>query len=63
MAVNLQLFRLAEHAVGKDLRTLLVQWRNDGLTYQEIAERLGADHGVVVTRQTVSKWARMGAAA
>lgn len=47
---------MADKVAGGQLAVRLVALRADGLSHDRIAQRLYAEHGVEVTRQTVSNW-------
>ena len=49
------LFALANRVLGGDLDGRLRELRSEGLSFDEMAERLGAD-GVAVSRETVRRW-------
>ena len=51
------LYRNANATVGGDLPGLLTQLRGDGHSYHQIAAILFADHGVMVSHQTLRNWA------
>jgi len=49
-------WRLADTVSGGKLRSALLAARAEGLSYQAIADRLEAEHGVLVSRVTVRNW-------
>ncbi|HEX7277245.1 MAG TPA: hypothetical protein VF244_07705 [Acidimicrobiales bacterium] len=51
-------FRLADHMLGGRLVQILATHRDAGLSYEAIAQRLYADHGIKTTGQTLRRWAK-----
>lgn len=49
-------FRMADRLAGGTLADQLREMRGDDLSFDEIGRRLYAEHGIEVTRQTISNW-------
>lgn len=47
---------LVERLVGGDLAGVLQKWRDDELTLDEMAARMGAEHDIEVSRETIRRW-------
>lgn len=52
-------YRMADRLADGKLGDILTAGRMDGLSYDDIARRLFADHGIEVTRQTIANWCDM----
>ena len=50
------LMRLADRALDGKLGGYLIGWRDEGLSWDQIAKRLHAEHDVSVTPKTVQSW-------
>lgn len=47
---------LYDKALGRSLDGLLAEYRDEGMSGEDIARRLEADHGLVVSTSTVYRW-------
>ena len=56
-------YRMADRLTGGRLDAIIAEGRAAGRSYEDIARRLYADHGVEVTRQTLANWAEPAKAA
>lgn len=52
-------FRMADRLADGKLAEIITTYRLEGLSFDDIARRLFADHGIEVTRQTIANWAEM----
>lgn len=43
-------------ALGRDIDELLTEWKDEGLSGEDIAFRLKADHDLSVSTSTVYRW-------
>jgi transposase-like protein len=48
-------FDLYDRIVDGNLRSLLAGWREEGLSFDDVAYKL-RDHGISVSRSTVGRW-------
>lgn len=53
---NTSRLTLVERLVGGDLVATLTAWRADGLSLDDMAVRMAADHDIDVTRETLRRW-------
>ena len=52
-------YRMADKLANGKLGEILTAGRMGGQSYDDIARRLYADHGIEVTRQTIANWCEM----
>lgn len=56
MAPRTSLWRMSDEATGGRLADRIAELREDGLSWRQMAQRLYAEHGLVVTDETLRKW-------
>lgn len=57
MAMATPQYRMADRLTGGILAETLIRYRSEGLSFDAIAARLWADHGIEVSGSTVRNWA------
>ncbi len=55
-------YPLVDQILGGNLAKTLTDWREEGLTYRQMSDRLKAEHGVDISIETVRRWMSEGAA-
>ena len=49
---------MSDEALGGRLAERITELRGEGLSWRHIAQKLHADHGLVVTDETLRNWGR-----
>lgn len=57
MALRSPAYRMAQAALGADLVPALAQLYAETESWELVARRLGSDHGIIVSGQTLRRWA------
>jgi len=60
MASTSPVWLMADDRTDGNLAATINQYRQDGISYEGIARRLYAEHGIEVTRQTIANWIKAG---